>query len=176
MGVASGGRDPLRSRGSGGALTKRKDGCYQLKRAFLSGFTLVECLVTLTLAGVVLTAAVPGVQRVTQSFALMGATRMVEVSLQWGRSHAIAGNTSLAFIVDSDGKRFYWVDGRSGDQYEGTVRFLPAGVRIANSPRRPLRFYQKGNAVPAGTFVIQGDAGTFRVVVNPAGRIRTQKD
>ncbi len=147
-----------------------------MKKIIATGFTLVECLVTLTLAGVVLTAAVPGVQRMTQSFALMGATRMVEVSLQWGRSHAIAGNTSLAFIVDTDGKSFCWVDGRSGERFEGTVRFLPARVQITSSPKRPLRFYQKGNAVPAGTFVIQGDAGTFRVVVNPAGRIRTQKD
>ena len=147
-----------------------------MKKAFPAGFTLVECLVTLTLAGVVLTAAVPGVQRMTQSFALMGATRMVEMSLQWGRSHAIAGNTSVTFVVDNDGKRFCWADGRSGDRFEGTVRFLPARVRITSSPRRPLRFYQKGNAVPAGTFVIQGDAGTFRVVVSPAGRIRTQKD
>ncbi len=154
-----------------------KDGRAQLKPEWsTAAFTLVECLVTLTLAGVVLTAAVPGVQRMTQSFALSGATRMVEMSLQWGRSHAISANTSLAFIVDSDGKRFYWADGHSGERFEGTVRYLPARVRIASSPRRPLRFYQKGNAVPAGTFVIQGDAGTSRVIVNPAGRIRTQKD
>ena len=147
----------------------------QMKRAS-AAFTLVECLVVLTLAGIVLTAAVPSVHRMSQSFALIGATRMVETSLQWGRSHAISANTSVAFIVDSDGKRFYWADGRSGERFDGTVRFLPGNVRIAGFPRRPLRFYQRGNAVPAGTFVIQGDAGSIRVIVSPAGRIRTQKD
>ncbi len=140
------------------------------------GFTLLECLVTLTVAGVVLSAAVPGVQRMTQAFALSGGTRMVETSLMWGRSHAISTNMSLAFIVDEGGSRFYWTDGRTGERFEGTVRYLPASVRITSSPRRPLRFYQRGNAVPAGTFVVQGEAGSFRVIVSPAGRIRRQKD
>jgi Tfp pilus assembly protein FimT len=101
---------------------------------------------------------------------------MVETSLQWGRSHAIAANTGLVLIVDSDGKRFYWTDAYTGDRYEGTVRYLPVGIRITSSPRRPLRFYQRGNAVPAGTFVVQGEAGSWRVIVSPSGRIRTQRD
>lgn len=138
-------------------------------------FTLVECLVTLTLTGIVLTAAVPGVQHMAQSFALRGGVRLVETSLQWGRSHAISANTSLAFVVDEGGRRFYWKDGPSGERFDGTVRYLPGNVRITSSPRRPLRFYQKGNAVPAGTFVIRGDAGSFRVIVSPVGRIRTVK-
>ncbi len=129
---------------------------------------------TLTLTGIVLTAAVPGVHRMTQSFALIGAGRIVETSLQWGRSHSISANTSLAFMVDEDGKRIYWADSRSGDRFDGSVRHLPGSARITSSPKRPLRFYQKGNAVPAGTFVIQNDAGTFRVIVSPAGRIRTE--
>jgi prepilin-type N-terminal cleavage/methylation domain-containing protein len=140
------------------------------------GFTLIECLVGLTLAGVLVSAAAPPVRKLTQSFALWGGIRMVETSLQWGRSHAIAANTGLALIVDSDGKRFYWTDAYTGDRYEGTVRYLPVGIRITSSPRRPLRFYQRGNAVPAGTFVVQGEAGSWRVIVSPSGRIRTQRD
>ncbi len=139
-------------------------------------FTLVECMVVLTLAGIVLSAAAPSVHRMTQSFALWGGTRLVETSLQWGRSHAISRNTALAFIVDSDGRRFYWTDSHSGERYEGTVRYLPGRIRISSSPRRPLRFYQRGNAVPAGTFVVEGETGSIRVIVSPAGRIRTQRD
>lgn len=139
-------------------------------------FTLIECLVGLTLAGVLLSAAVPPVHRLTQSYALWGGMQLVESSLRWGRSHAITTNTALAFIVDDDGKRFYWADAQTGERLENTVRNLPGRIRISSSPRRPLRFYQRGNAVPAGTFVVQGETGVFRVIVNPAGRIRTQKD
>ncbi len=139
-------------------------------------FTLVECVVTLAVAGVVLTAAVPSLQRVSQSFSLRGAARMVEMSLQWGRSHARSANTSVAFIVDEDGRRFYWADGHTGARFDGTAQYLPGNARIASSPRRPLRFYQRGNAVPPGTFVIQSEAGTCRVIVSPAGRIRIQKN
>jgi len=138
-------------------------------------FTLLECLVALTLAGIVLSAAAPSVHRMTQSISLWGGVRLVETSLQWGRNHAITGNTALAFIVDSDGRRFYWTDGHTGDRYEGTMRYLPGRIRISSSPRRPLRFYQRGNAVPAGTFVVQGEAGSVRVIVSPSGRIRTQR-
>lgn len=140
------------------------------------GFTLVECLVGLTLAGILVSAAAPPVRRLTHSFALWGGLRMVETSLRWGRSHAIAANTGLALIVDSDGRRFYWTDAHTGERYESTVRYLPPGIRIASSPRRPLRFFQRGNAVPAGTFVVQGEAGSWRVIVSPSGRIRTQRD
>jgi hypothetical protein len=111
----------------------------------------------------------------TQSISLWGGVRMVETSLWWGRNHAISGNMSLAFIVDRDGTRFYWTDARTGDRYEGTVRHLPGRIRITGSPRRPLRFYQRGNAVPAGTFVVEGEAGSIRVIVSPSGRIRTQR-
>jgi hypothetical protein len=48
-------------------------------------------------------------------------------------------------------------------------------VRITAAPRRPLRFFQHGNAAPAGTYLLQGERGAFRVVVNPMGRIRIQK-
>jgi prepilin-type N-terminal cleavage/methylation domain-containing protein len=141
-----------------------------------AGFTLVECLVGLTLAGILVSAAAPPVRRLTHSFALWGGLRMVETSLRWGRSHAIAANTGLALIVDDDGRRFYWADAHTGERYDSTIRHLPPGIRIASSPRRPLRFYQRGNAVPAGTFVVQGEAGSWRVIVSPSGRIRTQRD
>jgi len=101
---------------------------------------------------------------------------MMEASLQWGRNYAISSNTSTALIVGSDGRRFYWTDARTGERYGASERHLPGQVRISSSPRRPLRFYQRGNAVPAGTFVIQGEGGSYRVIVSPAGRIRTQKD
>ncbi len=141
-----------------------------------SGFTLVEALIVLACASILLTASVPNLNRLQQEWTLWGNAHMVESALRWGRSHAISANTSMMLVIDEDGRRFYWVDGYSGDRYEGTVRYLPGRVRIVGAPRLPLRFYQRGNAAPAGTFTLQGEGGVYRVIVSPAGRIRLQRN
>lgn len=139
------------------------------------GVGLVEIIVVLGLLGIMAGGAAPGIHRINQEWALWGSAHLLETSLLWARNHAIAANDSLILMIDQDGRRFYWLD-PGGTRYETSVRYFPAGVRVVQSPRRPLRFYQHGNAVPAGTFVIQGEAGTYRVVVSVAGRVRVQRD
>jgi prepilin-type N-terminal cleavage/methylation domain-containing protein len=141
-----------------------------------SGLTLIELSIVLACASILLALAVPNFQRLQQEFTLWGGARQVESSLQWGRMHAVSANTSLLFQIDEDGGGFRWMDPDTDEPYGSTFRRLPGRVRIVGAPRRPLRYFPKGNAAPAGTFVLQGDAGTYRVVVNPAGRIRVQRD
>ena len=135
---------------------------------------LIEVLVVLGLIGVAAGGAVPGIHRINQEWALAGGTRMVESSLLWARTHAIAVNDWMSFIIEDDGRRFYWID-PDGARYEASIRHLPAGIRIAKAPGKPLRFFQHGNAVPAGSFVIEGEAGTYKVVVSAMGRIRVER-
>jgi hypothetical protein len=90
--------------------------------------------------------------------------------------HAISSNAPILFEVADEGRRYYWVDPSSGELYADSERRLPNGIQIVLYPRRPLRFYQHGNAVPAGTYRIEGTAGSFSVVVSPGGRIRVQKN
>jgi Tfp pilus assembly protein FimT len=137
----------------------------------VSGTGLIELLLVLGLMGVTAGAAVPGVHRIRQEWVLWGSAHLVESSLLWARAHAIAANDSLTFIIDQNGRRFYWL-APDGTRYENSVHYLPAGVSIIKSPLKPLRFFQHGNAVPAGTFVIQGEAGIYRVVVSVMGRVR----
>lgn len=139
------------------------------------GFGLVELFVVLGLLGILVGSAVPEIHRMQQEWALWGSTRLVESSLLWARTHAIAANDSLSLIVDENGRRFYW-QAADGARFEYTIRWLPSGISIIQSPRKPLRFFPHGNAVPAGTFVIQGEAGTYRVVVSALGRVRVQRD
>jgi Tfp pilus assembly protein FimT len=141
-----------------------------------TGFTVVELAIAATLGSIIVISAIPQLDRMQQAWALWGSARLVESSLQWGKMHAVTANTSVAFQVSDDGRQFGWTDSVSGEKYEGTLRSLPRKIAIVDKPAKALRFFQKGNAVPAGTFLIQGDAGTWRVVVNPAGRIRIQKD
>jgi len=141
-----------------------------------SGYSLVELLIVITCAAILLTAAVPGITRLQQEWTLWGASRILESSMQWGRMHAIAANAPVIFCADDVRQEFHWADAASGEIYAGSVRYLPSGIRIAAIPGRPLRFYQHGNAAPAGTYTVAGDTGSYSVVITPGGRIRIQKN
>ena len=140
------------------------------------GYSLAELAIVVLCAAILISAAVPNVVSLQREWTLWGCTRALEASLQWGRMHAVAANTPVLFTVDADQKTFYWVDPLSGDSYAESVRQLSSNLRIVASPKRPLRFYQHGNAVPAGTYTIKGDAGSYSVVVSPGGRIRMQRN
>ena len=141
-----------------------------------AGYSLVELLAVFAIISVLIAAAVPGASRLQKEWALWGGTRLLESSLQWGRMHAISSNSSLLFEIDENRHMFCWKDPESGDLYAGTVRILSNGLRITAFPRRSLRFYQHGNAAPAGTYTVEGDTGSYSVVVAPGGRIRIQRN
>jgi Tfp pilus assembly protein FimT len=140
------------------------------------GYSLVELLAVVGCIAALLVTAVPKVSHWQKEWTLWGGARALETSLQWGRMHAIASNAPLLFEIDAGREKFYWTDPQSGDLYAGTIRQLSRGVRIASCPKRPLRFYPHGNAAPAGTYVIEGEAGSYSVVVSPGGRIRIQRN
>lgn len=140
------------------------------------GYSLAELVIVLACAAVLLTAGAPNVIHLQKEWALWGDARMMEASLQWGRMHAISSNMPVLFEVDSSRRTFYWVDTQSGDPFDNSVRHLSGGVCIVACPRRSLRFYQHGNAAPAGTYTIQGPTGSYSVVVSPGGRIRFQRN
>ena len=140
------------------------------------GYSLAELVIVLACTTILLAAGVPNIIGLKNAWALWGGAKILEASLQWGRMHAIASNTSLIFEIDDAQQKFYWVDAITEDRYTNSVRQLPRGVRITAAPKRSLRFYQHGNAVPAGTFTLSGDAGSYSVVVTPGGRIRVQRN
>lgn len=141
-----------------------------------AAYSLTECVIVLMCATILISAAVPNISRLQSDWALWTAARMVESSLQWGRMHAITANTSVLFSIDDEQRTFGWTDPLSGDSYLGTAHTLPGSVRFVAFPRRALRFYQHGNAAPAGTYTLQSEAGSYSVVVSPGGRIRIQKN
>ena len=74
----------------------------------------------------------------------------MESTLQWGRLHAISANVSLILEVDAEGKSTGWRDPETGNTYDTGVCHLPADVRIVSAPSKPLRFFPRGDAAPAG--------------------------
>jgi len=139
------------------------------------GFSLIECAIAITCAATLLLAAVPAVEHIHQAWALWTGTCLMETTLQWGRFHSISANASLMLEVNAEGTVAAWRDTEAGSVYGERVHYMPRGVRIVSAPSKPLRFFPRGNAAPAGSYVLNNGAGSFRVVVSPAGRIRVEK-
>ena len=140
------------------------------------GFSLPELLIVAAIAAIIAAFTAPGFVRIQKGLSLWGSARMVETSLQWGRMRAISSNAPVLFEVGEDGEGFIWRDPSTDESFETTARFLNSGTRIASSPRTPLRFYPRGNAVPSGTYRVEGETGSYSIIVTPGGRIRFQKN
>ena len=141
-----------------------------------AGFSLQELLIVAAIVTIIATFAVQGFARIQKQWLLWGNARMVETSLQWGRMRAIASNSPLLFEVDEDGRWFMWRDPATGEIFETTARSMNGSSRIVSAPRTPLRFYPRGNAVPSGTYRVEGETGSYSIIVAPGGRIRFQKN
>jgi Tfp pilus assembly protein FimT len=141
-----------------------------------NGYSLAELMTVIACASVLIVAAIPNILHWQKEWMLWGSARALENSLQWGRMHAIAANTPILFEIDNDRHKYYWVDPDSGDLYAYSIRYLAGGVRLTAFPRRSLRFYQHGNAAPGGTYTLEGETGSYSVVVSPGGRIRIQRN
>jgi Tfp pilus assembly protein FimT len=139
------------------------------------GHSLIELTVAGACMAILIVSAVPGLNHLQQEWTLWSAAHLMQASLQWGRMHAIATNTPVSMEVDAGGRRLFWSDPTTAEPLVNSIRNLPDAVRIVSFPKSPLKFYPRGNAAPAGTYVLQGDAGTYRVIVNIAGRIRLEK-
>jgi hypothetical protein len=148
----------------------------KIKNGLSEGYSLAELIVAMACATILLTVAAPNIIQLQKEWTLWGGARILETSLQWGRMQAIASNSPVIFKIDDIKQEFCWVDAASGDLFAESVRHLPMGIRFAAAPRRSLRFYQHGNAVPAGTYIVAGDAGSYSVIVSPGGRIRLQRN
>jgi len=148
---------------------------FDVRSRRAAGFGLAEVLITIVCISSLLAVGVPNLHRLSQEWNLRAGAAVLETSLHWGRMHAVSTNSSLMLIVSADGRQFFWADAACGDRYETAARQLHSGVRITSAPGRPLRFFQRGNAAPAGTYVVQGSTGAYRIVVSPGGRIRIQR-
>lgn len=60
-----------------------------IKKSAIRGFTMIEMMITLVIAGIVLAIAVPSMQSMTANSLAEKATGLIELDLKLARSHAI---------------------------------------------------------------------------------------
>lgn len=105
----------------------------------LNGFTLIEMLVTLAVAGLIAGIAFPRVQNSMSAMEFrMGAGQVVE-ALRSARAEAIRTGEPVRFAVE----------GRAVVIGTNAAIALPASVSIAAGQDKPVTFYPDGTAEPA---------------------------
>ena len=142
-----------------------------------AGFSLLGQLITLTLAGILITIAVPGYVKVMSRHRLNGAARQVAGDLMWARMKAIQRNNRhrVFFLKDQKYRILDDADNDGAvDPGEWTVtRTLQEDYRdvVMSSNNNPI-FSPRGTASSLATITLTNDAGTKRVSISIAGRVR----
>ncbi len=132
------------------------------------GISYVEVLITCMLLAVFAGAGVTSVNGFRRAADLQMSCQTMVSDLNRARIQAISSNLPVSVIVRPDRLAYAVVE--AGDT--ARWRLLPRGVRLATSPARPVTFYSRGGAAPAGSFTIANSTGQVRIVVSPLGRVR----
>jgi general secretion pathway protein H len=122
------------------------------------GFTLVELVVVLAIAGVLLALAPMALNRYKESADYRDTVRTMAASLAQARTAAITGGRVTAFNVDLGGRQ-YGIDGRPPRELPATltVRAIVADTDLVDNVAR-IRFFPGGNAT-GGTFEVVRASG-----------------
>lgn len=160
------------------------------------GFTLVELLVAVSLLAVIVSAAVPAFNRLTERERAVASTNTLVAHFQLARNTAISRKTFVTVCPTADGARCadnnVWSNGwmtfvdasKTGQPQSGKdiLRVEPNNSRslfMHSGGRRRVRFTPAGMAYGTNITVnicpqSGSDAGRAVIVSNP-GRVRTTK-
>ncbi len=142
-----------------------------------AGFSLLGQLITLTLAGIMLSIAVPGYLKVMPRHRLNGAVRQLTGDLMWARMKAIQRNNRyrIFFLNDHEYRILDDADNDGAvDPGEWTLtRDLRTDYRdVAMSSTNNPVFSPRGTASYLATITLANDAGSKRISISIAGRVR----
>lgn len=133
------------------------------------GFQLLECLIVCALIACLSGIGFGTLNGIMAWYRLQLGARAFVSQVSAVRSSAISRNVSVSVLIDPAGESYGWVP--RGAESE-VWRRLPAGVMFTTAPRNPVTFFSRGNAAPAGTFLLANRGGKVKVVVAPNGRVR----
>lgn len=128
----------------------------------LGGFTLIELMVTITVAAVLATVAVPAFRSFMQNDRLLTEANQLVMSLDYARSEAIKQDTSITVCASSN-----------GTSCSGSANWSAGWIVVnAANPTQPLRVVSalassnsltEANSQPQVTFDATGLASTLAV-------------
>lgn len=134
-----------------------------------AGFTLIELGIVILLLAT-LTGVASGVWvHLRDQLLLDTSSRQFVSALKALRRRAVTGNLSLQVSISPDGKGYgFGQRDAEPDQWHQ----MPPLVRFSQSPNQPVVFYSRGAAVPSGSYILSSQAGSTKIVISAAGRVR----
>jgi prepilin-type N-terminal cleavage/methylation domain-containing protein len=133
------------------------------------GFSLLELIITLSLASVVAAIALPNWTRLRPSYQLGSSARQVQSELHYIKMRAVAENIGFD-LVYREGASEYTVE---RDEKPLTKKALPEGIVIAKSGT--VSFSPRGTAAGNRVRLRNRLGGCEQVVVSSTGRVRICK-
>lgn len=144
-----------------------------------AGFSLTGLLMTLALAAIMVGMAAPSYLDLLPRHRLNGAARQVVGDLMWARMKAVQRNNRFRVFFLSD-HEYRILDDTDNDNEvdsgEWTVtRDLSAEYRdvVISANNRPI-FSPRGTASSLATITLANDAGSKRITISIAGRVRVR--
>lgn len=134
-----------------------------------SGYSLIELVVTIALAAILATIALPSWNKLLPSYHLDSSARQVQSELHSIKMRAAAENVGFQFAY-ADGAAAYSIKRESALL---ATKPLPQGVIITNAGA--ISFSPRGTASPNRIRLRSLDGTCKQVVVSPTGRVRTCK-
>jgi prepilin-type N-terminal cleavage/methylation domain-containing protein len=140
------------------------------------GFTLLETLVTASIAGTLAAVTFPGMSSALNSHRLMAGLRGAVGSIRVARSSAVTRNVQSRISVSEDGKTLtVQVDPSGTNTWVsiGTPLVLDGGVTVSSlAPANGLVFTPKGTVANAVTVTLQNVRGdTHNITVGLIGSV-----
>ncbi|GHT83349.1 hypothetical protein AGMMS49543_10360 [Betaproteobacteria bacterium] len=133
----------------------------------MRGFTLIELVVAIAVAGFVLGASITAWPKLHQAMAYRSAVRGVFASMNTARGEALRSGQAAVFFVDLDQRNYGVGDKVLGDFSDAlTLRYTLAEREVDARGRGQIRFSPDGGATGGSVEVLRGDGSGVRLRVD----------
>ena len=143
-------------------------------RKLVHGFTIIELLVAMSLAGILMAIAIPQFMSWLPTINLGAGARQLATELQLARMKAISQSTQYRITFAALPAATYTVEVFTAGAYvtdRGPVP-LPQGITVT-AMTAAFNFTTAGTASTVSTITVRNTLGaTTTVTVNPVGRVR----
>ena len=136
------------------------------------GFTLMELMIAIMIAGSIIILSVPSFNSIRLSWRLRGETQQMAAVLRAARSTAVMKNITTVFTFNPNNRTYsYFEDrdrdgARDNDEYQSATYRLVPQVRMAayTLPGTSLSFGPMGNTKASGSITLMTSHNRFRTI------------